>query len=297
VTTPEDTAVAINLSAIDVDGDDLTYTVLDGPTTGALTGTPPALTYTPAANFSGSDSFTYQAADAELASNVATVAITVTAVQDAPIAVPDAATVDQNSGPNPIVVGANDSDPDGDAFSISEVTQPANGTVAIVDGLTVSYTPALNYVGEDSFTYAITDSSGLSASTTVTVTVFDPVPDYGFLGLLDPWRPNNYRVNAGNSIPLKWYYTAQGTEAPVASSTADPQIIIRGPFGCGPNDSDSDALEVVEDAGSSDLRYSSDSFLWQFNWDTAGLEPGCYNIRIQSFETSQVDGPFKVQLR
>ena len=86
VTTNEDTARSVTLTATDVEGSALTYTVVAGPAHGTLTGTPPALTYTPAANYSGADSFTFKANDGALDSNVATVSITVTAVNDAPVA-------------------------------------------------------------------------------------------------------------------------------------------------------------------------------------------------------------------
>jgi VCBS repeat-containing protein len=295
--TDEDTAVATTLSAIDVDGDQLTFSVVSGPAHGSLSGTPPNLTYTPDTDFNGGDSFTFQASDATLSSGTATFTVNVLAANDPPVAVPDMFTVDQNSGPNPVDPLDKDFDVDGDPISLASVDQPANGTVELSGGV-VTYSPNVNFIGEDSFSYTISDGTGLSATAIVTITVLDPVADYGFLGLLEPWRPNNYRVNAGLSIPLKWYYTAESaSEETVDSAGALPLISIRGPFGCGPNDDDAAAVEIVEDSGSSNLRYDDITFLWQFNWETAGLEAGCYNIRITSQETSQIDGPFKVQLR
>jgi Ca2+-binding RTX toxin-like protein len=84
VTTAEDTAVAITLTATDATNDPLTYTVLTEPDNGTLSGTAPNLTYTPNANFSGSDSFTFKVNDGTADSNIATVSITVTPVNDAP---------------------------------------------------------------------------------------------------------------------------------------------------------------------------------------------------------------------
>ena len=258
--TAEDTPVAATLTAIDVDGDPLTYTVLAGPTNGSLSGAAPDLTYTPNTNFAGGDSFTFTARDGLLTSDPATFTVTVTAVADPPVAVPDTLTVDQNSGPNPINVVGNDFDVDGDPVSLASVGSASHGTVAINGAGLPTYTPNINFVGADSFDYVINDTSGLTASATVSVTVLDPVPDYGFVGLLEPWRPNNYRVNVGLAIPLKWYYTAtSGSDVPVDSAGASPLIRIRGPFGCGPNDDDANAIEIVDDAGSSDLRYNSDA--------------------------------------
>lgn len=78
VSTAMGVAKAITLSATDANGDVLTYSIVSGPAHGALSGTAPALTYTPAAAYSGSDSFTFKASDASLSSNTATVSITVT---------------------------------------------------------------------------------------------------------------------------------------------------------------------------------------------------------------------------
>src|SRR5204862_5924279 len=86
VTTDEDTAKAITLSATDVEGSPLTYAIVTGPVHGTLSGTAPNLTYTPAANYDGTDSFTFKPNDGELDSNPATVSIIVTAVNDAPVA-------------------------------------------------------------------------------------------------------------------------------------------------------------------------------------------------------------------
>ncbi|MBA3335394.1 MAG: tandem-95 repeat protein, partial [Acidobacteria bacterium] len=83
VSAIEDIAKAITLSASDAEKNSLTYTVTN-PSNGALSGTAPNLTYTPNANFNGSDSFTFKANDGKLNSNVATVTITVAAVNDAP---------------------------------------------------------------------------------------------------------------------------------------------------------------------------------------------------------------------
>jgi len=84
VTTAEDTAKAITLTATDADSDPLTYSVVAAPSHGVLTGVAPALTYTPAANYNGPDSFTFKANDGTADSNIATVSITVTAGNDTP---------------------------------------------------------------------------------------------------------------------------------------------------------------------------------------------------------------------
>ena len=82
VTTAEDTPVALTLAGTDADGDALTYTVVTPPTHGTLSGTAPTLTYTPAANYHGPDAFTFTAHDGTVDSAPATVAMTVTPVDD-----------------------------------------------------------------------------------------------------------------------------------------------------------------------------------------------------------------------
>ena len=80
VNTPEGTPVAVTLTASDADGNPLTYAVVITPAHGTLSGTAPALTYTPDAGYNGSDSFTFKANDGTADSNIATVTITVTPV-------------------------------------------------------------------------------------------------------------------------------------------------------------------------------------------------------------------------
>ena len=89
--------------------------------------------YTPNPNFNGTDSFTYSASDGDLASNAATVTITVNAVNANPDAVDDTATVGEDSGANAINVLDNDSTaPDtGETLTLSAVTQGAHGSVAL----------------------------------------------------------------------------------------------------------------------------------------------------------------------
>ena len=79
VTTTENTALPSLFAGSDVDGDALTFGVLTQPEHGTLNGTAPSLTYTPATDYHGPDTFTFQVNDSLESSNVATVSITVTA--------------------------------------------------------------------------------------------------------------------------------------------------------------------------------------------------------------------------
>ena len=113
VTTAEDTAKAITLVATDVEGDTLTWAV-GTPAHGTLTGTAPDVTYTPAANYNGSDSFTFTVNDGTVDSNVATVSITVTAVNDAPVAADQSVTTAEDTAKAITLAGT---DVDGDTLT------------------------------------------------------------------------------------------------------------------------------------------------------------------------------------
>jgi gliding motility-associated-like protein len=168
VTTSEDVAKAVTLTASDVDANALTYIVITPPAHGSLTGTGANLTYTPSLNYNGSDSFTFRANDGTANSNTATVSITITPVNnDAPIANNQSVTV-QEDVPKPIVLTG--TDPDGEAITFSIVTPPAHGTLS-GSGANVTYTPTLNYSGADSFTFRATDGTLISATATVSITI------------------------------------------------------------------------------------------------------------------------------
>jgi len=172
VSTNEDTAKAIALTASDVDGDALTFSIVAGPTHGALSGTPPNVTYTPSANYNGADSFTFKANDSHVDSNVATVSITVIPVNDAPVANAQSVSTNEDTA-KAITLAA--TDVDGDALTYSIVTGPAHGTLSGT-APNVTYTPAANYNGADSFTFKANDSHVDSNVAAVSITVI-PVND------------------------------------------------------------------------------------------------------------------------
>ncbi|HWT02954.1 MAG TPA: Ig-like domain-containing protein [Pyrinomonadaceae bacterium] len=136
----------------------------------AITGGGTGVSYTPNPNFFGADSFTYTVSDGNGGMDTATVNVTVTPVQDAPVANDDAATVAEDSVGNTINVLGNDADADGDTLAIISVTQGAGGSVGN-NGNSVSYTPNPDFFGSDSFTYTVTDGNGNFATATVTVNV------------------------------------------------------------------------------------------------------------------------------
>jgi len=170
--TNEDTALNGSVVCTDVDQDMLTYSSVSNPSHGTLTlNSNGTFTYTPAANYNGSDSFTFKANDGTVDSNVATFNVTINAVNDAPVANPDSATIAKN-GSGVIYVLANDFDVDGDTLTVVSFTQPAHGTVTYsTKNKNFRYTPAKGFSGTDSFTYTISDGHGGTATATVTITV------------------------------------------------------------------------------------------------------------------------------
>ena len=177
--TREDVALSVpsrgvlgNDTDIDDESASLTAVLAEGPAHGTVVlNADGSFLYTPAANFSGSDTFTYRANDGTVGSNLATVAIAITAVNDAPVAVDDEASLEEDSGPNAIPVLANDTDSDGDTKTITSVTQGTHGAVTIADGGTgLTYASAPDYSGPDTFTYTISDGTG-TATATVSVLV------------------------------------------------------------------------------------------------------------------------------
>ncbi len=170
VTTPEDTAKAITLSGTDEDNDTLTYTVASHPTHGTLSGTAPNLTYTPAANFYGSDRFTFTVNDGTVDSDPATVSITVTLVNHAPTASGFGMTLDVNASDvsTDWKSASSADDPDaGDTLSATVATQGRYGTFAVT-GDTVTYLLETNTTQPDTGILSISDGHD---TVNVTVTV------------------------------------------------------------------------------------------------------------------------------
>ncbi|WP_339064860.1 tandem-95 repeat protein [Teredinibacter turnerae] len=176
----EDTQVVVNVLTNDSDVDGAlnlsTVQVVTAPAHGATqvdAGTG-AVTYTPSANYFGNDSFAYIVKDnLGAASNIATVALTINGINDAPVANPDLVRTDEDA-PIRINVAGNDVDIDGslDLSSLQIVNPPAFGTAAVQAGGIVLYTASSNYAGLDSFSYRLKDNSGVwSAAAIVSITV------------------------------------------------------------------------------------------------------------------------------
>jgi Bacterial Ig domain len=179
----------------DPDKDVITLSAVGVPQHGTARIVSGKVVYAAAANYAGADAFTYTVTDAKGAAATGTVRVTVTAgvaatpaptptptptaaptpaptsaVNRVPVANADAFTVTAGSTGNSFAVLNNDTDADGDTLSLGTLSVPANGTVT-VSGKVVLYAPKAGYVGNDAFTYTVTDGKGGSATGNVAITV------------------------------------------------------------------------------------------------------------------------------
>ncbi|MFO0977996.1 MAG: Ig-like domain-containing protein [Planctomycetaceae bacterium] len=173
-TTLDVTAPGVLIDDTDVDGDVLTARLISGPSHGSVTfSSDGSFSYTPQLNYHGPDGFTYVANDGMADSAIATVALTVLPVNDAPVAMDDSLTTTADTTLNLSAPGilSNDSDVDGDSLTAVLLTGPVHGTLTLNSDGSIIYVPNAGYSGTDSFTYAANDGTTNSAAATVKITV------------------------------------------------------------------------------------------------------------------------------
>jgi len=247
VTTPQDTALAITLTASDEDA--LVYKV-GTPAHGVLVGIPPALTYSPNTGYTGPDSFTFTASDGLVESNLGTITIDVqggSTANRAPLAVDDGLpSTSEIMAQGRITLTTlldNDSDPedttpaDGTCTncSIIAVGQASQGTVTLA-GATVTYLATnRTFVGTDTFTYTASDNDArgaLTASAQVAVTVQADavVGDCNANGTIDAGDLTALGLEIFDGDGNRWY-------------DADGGSVAFSPYGCDAN------ADAVIDAG------------------------------------------------
>ncbi len=144
-----------------------------GPSSGAAVGNANGtITYTPTPGFVGTDDFDYEICDTTALCDTATVTITVSSTNSAPVAVDDSASTGQGS-PVIVNVAGNDGDVDGNLVpgSAAPTTGPSSGAAVGNANGTITYTPTPGFVGTDDFDYEICDTTALCDTATVTVTV------------------------------------------------------------------------------------------------------------------------------
>ena len=190
----EDTPQPLTLSGVDPDGDALTFTVTAQPAHGTLSGDGASLTYMPAPNYNGPDSFAYTASDGALTSETATVSLVVTPVADPPVL---ASVGDQTIAEGTLLMFTlTGSDPDGDTLTYGSSALPAGASLDASSGV-FNWTPDSEQSGSYTVTFTVTDPSGLSASETVAITVTDvvfnrgPVCSGAYPSVAEIWPPNH----------------------------------------------------------------------------------------------------------
>lgn len=221
----EDEPVTFSVAGTDPNNLPLNYQLIQQPQSGTLSGALPLLTYTPRENFYGTDTFTYTASNSDYTSEPATVTLTVFAVNDAPEAVDDAATVVQ--GQEVVVdVLVNDSDIESSTLTLTSA-KVAQGRVVVVDNK-AAYLAEDNATGTVIIDYTVSDEEGLSSSAKVVVTV---TAEEGREPSIDLNVPDDITLNATGLItrvPLGLATATDSLGNPVATALKTPPFFKPG---------------------------------------------------------------------
>lgn len=194
--------------------------VAAAPAHGTATASGTSISYTPAANYFGSDSFTYTAANAGGTSAPATVTITVGLPPAPTVAAVSGVAVPYASSGTAIDLSASIT---GVHTGVAVATAPAHGSTSIA-GDVVTYVPAAGYFGADSFTYTATGPGGTSAAATVSLTVgLPPAPTVAAVnGVAVPY------ASTGTAIDLSASITGVHTSVAVATAPAHGTTSVAG---------------------------------------------------------------------
>lgn len=227
LSTLEDTAASGVLAAVDVDSASLMYSIIDNPAQGTViitniaTG---AYIYTPAANYNGVDSFTFQASDGLLVSNVAVAHIVVTAANDAPTSGTDNYSLMADSMLSVAATGilANDHDVDGDPLTAALVLNPMHGVLVFNSDGSFTYTPQSGYSGPDGFSYQASDGNLSSPITQVNLLVSPIVPPATpqFV-IVDDSRNALFTYTSTGGVVKQWPLSSNDRSPQGVTSSAD----------------------------------------------------------------------------
>ncbi|HEU4779220.1 MAG TPA: Ig-like domain-containing protein, partial [Steroidobacteraceae bacterium] len=167
----EDTPFSGQLAATDAENHAVTYVRVNDVQQGQITiSASGAIAYTPAANFSGADTFSVRVTDSVGASSTSNVTLNVAGVNDAPAFVSPALSTDEDTVLNSQLT-TYATDPDSNALNFTVTTAPAHGTLTLTAGGAAAYSPATNYNGADSWSIQVTDGAGGEANGTVSINV------------------------------------------------------------------------------------------------------------------------------
>ncbi|MEO5803542.1 MAG: Ig-like domain-containing protein [Verrucomicrobiota bacterium] len=216
-------ANGVLLNDTDAETNSLTAILVSGPSKGTLTlNSDGSFTYVHNGSETTSDSFSYKANDGSLDSGVATVTITITPVNDAPVANNDAYEIYEDTTLTISAPGilANDNDAETNLLSAIVVSTTTNGTLTLDADGSFSYLPNANFNGVDSFTYTATDTAANSLVATVNLTIH-PVNDSpnftaGFSQLINQ--------NTGSQMIQNWATNIQAGPANEQNQTVAFQV-------------------------------------------------------------------------
>lgn len=172
----EDVSTDIDLAtyASDPEGSFAVSAIPTAPQHGTASFTGTHITYTPALNYYGNDTFTYQVSDPQGASATATLSMIIAPVNDPPLI--QANPLERRVAANSVLtidLTANVSDPDGNVVIVSDTTGPQHGQITRGTGLSITYTPSPGYIGADQFNYYLSDQTNTNNSTAMGTVVID----------------------------------------------------------------------------------------------------------------------------
>lgn len=219
------TSVQQSVLVNDTDGndDDLTTTLVTGPSHGVLTFRDDGhFIYTPDQGFIGTDSFTYQVTDGMSVSNIATAVIDIT--NDAPVATDDSYSLQHDvTATFGLGVLFNDTDADNQELTAILVAAPVHGTLDFFANGTFTYTPDAGYVGTDTFTYKVSDGTLESSIANVTLDITNDTP-----------TGNSETFNVANNVSLNVGGNGGGRSSGVLANDGDSldftsAVLVSGP--------------------------------------------------------------------
>lgn len=168
VTVTEETPITLTVTCTDSDNDELLYQLLTPPQHGNYQWQAPnTVIYTPTVDFVGTDSFTFRSHDGQEFSNISTITLTVTAVNDAPVSLTEPVSTPRNSN---VAITLAATDVESDPITYTLVSTPTHGSLS-GDVPNLLYTPHPTFVGADSFQFQARDPLGAASSATISITV------------------------------------------------------------------------------------------------------------------------------
>ncbi len=313
-TDTEDTTVSGNVltnngqgADSDPDQNPLTVSLDDMPDNGSVVlNSNGTFTYTPNANFNGTDTFRYILDDGRGGTDTGVVTITVAPVNDEPVLKNDSFFIDEDTSITANVTANNgggaDADPENDPFTVSVVNGPQNGSLTLNPNGTFTYTPDADFNGEDSFTYRAVDPSGAvadPATVTILVEEVQDIPtaqDDSFIGVEGSVLLGNVLADNGNGED----FDIDG-DAITAVAISQPQngtvsILSGGAFLFIPNEgffgTDFFVYRVTDSAGNSDIatatvEIQARTMLFGIDVDETTIDEGNGGITTLTFDVTR----------